>query len=348
MRIRQQLVLLEKGEHQRVITKRAAVIGHPGFTVVTRRFERQIQRLLAAWGIAHQLKRHTELHQRQTGSRLIVTIPDFTQRTQRCFLLTRQHQRGIGLHGELAGLRIVAVANGHHARVLQIAQQTAIRVIDRVGRHAVTLLACAHQEVSDIGGQPVLFRTVFIPQRETTVITLHLQQTGDADINGGTAFVVRITFDAKRLQLCRVGIERREQAAGGLLKAAIRISLQLADIARQIERWFTAQQQLPLQRCRREAVDMLPRRCPGLTRVQHGPGIHRLRRERRADTDFPALLLRGKGLARKLQAGHLRSHFTVSVAVQRAHRNKQSRPRTWWQSHRLRLHPFQRQFAGRG
>ena len=347
LRIRQKFVLLQQGEHQRVIAKLAAVIGHPGFAVVARRFERQIQRLLAARGIAHQPERHAQLHQRQAGRRLSVTIPDFTQRAQRRFLLTCQHQRGIGLHGELAGLRIVAVANRHHARVLQVAQQPAIGIIHRIGRHAVALLARTDQEVGHVGRQPVLFRTVFIPQREPAVFTLHLQQTGNTDINGGTAFIVRITFDAKRRQLRRVGVERREQAAGGLLQAAIRIGLQFANIARQVERWFAAQQQLPLQGGRRETVAVLRRCSPGFARVQHGTGIDRLRRERRTHADFPALLLRGEGLARKLQAGHLRGHFTVTITVQRAYRNKQRAARPRWQLNRLRLRAFQRQFACR-
>ena len=152
LRIRQQLVLFQQGEHQRVIAQLTTVIGHPVFAVVTRRFERQVQCLLAAWGIAHQFERHTQLHQRQPGSSLSVTIPDFAQRTQRCFLLARQHQSGISLYGKFAGLGVVAVANGHHARILQVAQQAAIGVIHGFGRHAVALLACTHQEVSDIGG----------------------------------------------------------------------------------------------------------------------------------------------------------------------------------------------------
>ena len=348
LRIRQQFVLLQQGEHQRVIAKLAAVIGHPGFAIVARRFERQIQRLLAARGIAHQPERHAQLHQRKAGRRLSVTIPDFTQRAQRRFLLTRQHQGGIGLNGKFTGLSIIAIANGHHARVLQVAQQTAIGVIHRIGRHAIALLARPHQEVGHVGRQPVLFRTVFIPQRKTTVFTLHLQQTGNTDINGGTAFIVRITFDTKRRQLRRVGVERREQAAGGLLQAAIRIGLQFANIARQVERWFAAQQQLPLQGGRRETVTVLRRCGPGFARVEHGTGIHRLCRECRTHADFPALLLWCKGLARKLQAGNLCCYLSVTIPLQRTHRNKQGGPRPRRQLNRLRLSTFQRQFACRG
>ena len=246
LRIRQKLVLLKQREHQRIITKRTAIIGHPVFAVVTRRFNGQTQRLLAARCVAHQFKRHPQLHQRQPGSGLSVTFPDFTQRTKRGFLLTSQHQRGIGLHRKFTGLGIIAVANGHHARVLQVTQQAAVGVVNRLSRHAVALLACTNQEVSDIGGEPVLLRTVFIPKRETSVITLHLQQTGDPDINGRTALVIRIPFDAKRGQLRRVGVERREQTTGGLLQTAIRVCLQLTNIARQIQRRFPAQQQLSL------------------------------------------------------------------------------------------------------
>lgn len=93
---------------------------------------------------------------------------------------------------------------------------------------------------------------------------------------------------------------------------------------------------------------MLPWRSPGLTRVQHGPGIHRLRRERRTDADFPALLLRSEGLARQLKSCYLRRHFAVTVTFQCTHRNKQRAAHTRWQFDRLRLCPFQRQLAGRG
>ena len=277
-----------------------------------------------------------------------MAIPDFTQRAQRRFLLTCQHQRGIGLHGELAGLSIIAVANGHHSRILQVAQQAVIGVIHRIGRYAVTLLARAHQEVGHVGRQPVLFRTVFIPQRKTTVLTLHLQQARDANINRRTALVIGVALDAKCSQLRRVGVERREQATGGLFQAAIRIRLQFANIARQVKRWFAAQQQLSLQGSRRETVTMLRRCGPGLAGVQHGTGIHRLRRERRTHADFPALLLRCESLARKLQAGHLSGHLTVTITLQRTHRNKQGAARARRQLNRLRLPAFQRQFACRG
>ena len=32
-------------------------------------------------------------------------------------------------------------------------------------------------------------------------VALHLQKAGDANINGSTTFVVRVAFNAKRLQL---------------------------------------------------------------------------------------------------------------------------------------------------
>ncbi len=75
--------------------------------------------------------------------------------------------------------------------------------------------------------------------------------------------------------------------------------------------------------------------------VQHGTGIDSLRRERRTNADFPALLLRGKGFARKLQAGNLCRHLTVAITLQRTHRNKQGTARARRQLNRLRLYTFQ-------
>ena len=118
MRIRQQLVLFKQGEHQGIITQLAAVIRHPVSAVVTGSFESQIQRLLAARCIPHQFECHAQLHQRKPGSSLSVALPDFTQRTERRFLLTSQHQRSVRLNSKFAGLGVVAVADGHHPRIL--------------------------------------------------------------------------------------------------------------------------------------------------------------------------------------------------------------------------------------
>ncbi|MNP26734.1 hypothetical protein D3C76_1196020 [compost metagenome] len=169
-----------------------------------------------------------------------------------------------------------------------------------------------------------------------------MQQTGDADINGRATFVIGIAFDAKRGQLRGVGIERREQAAGGLFQTAVRIRLQFANIARQIQRRLTAEQQLPLQRGRRESRDMLRRCRPAFAWIEHRAGIDRLRRERRTHADFPAFLLRCEGFARKFKAGHLRGNFTVAVAIQRTHRNKQRIAYARRQLNRLRLRAFKR------
>ncbi|MNZ75708.1 hypothetical protein D3C78_941920 [compost metagenome] len=154
-----------------------------------------------------------------------MALPDFTQCPQRGFLLTRQHQRSISLHGKFTRLRIIAVANRHHAGVLQVAQQTAVGIIDGINWHAVALLTGTYQEVSNVCGEPILFGTVFIPQGKTTLVALHLQQARNANINGRTAFIVRISFDAKRGELRCIGIKRREQPAGRLLQTTIRVSL---------------------------------------------------------------------------------------------------------------------------
>ena len=92
-----------------------------------------------------------------------MTAPDFTQGAERRFLLTRQHQRGVCLGGKAAGLGVVAVAHGHQARLLQIAQQALVAFINGVDRYAIALLAGAHEEVHGVGGQPVLFRPLSIP-----------------------------------------------------------------------------------------------------------------------------------------------------------------------------------------
>ena len=90
---------------------------------------------------------------------------------------------------------------------------------------------------------------------------------------------------------------------------------------------------------------MLFRRMPAFTRIEHGTGVHRLRRECRAHADFPALLLRGNGFAGQRQAVYLRDDFTLAVTFQRPHRNKQRRAFTRGQRNRLRLGPFQRQIT---
>ena len=127
-----------------------------------------------------------------------MTLPNFAQCSERRFLLACQHQRGIGLDGEFAGLSILAVANRHHARILQVAQKTAVGIVDDVNRYAVTLLARTYQEIGDVGGEPVLFWTVFIPEGKTAVVTLHLQQTRDADLNGRAALLVAVALNTQR------------------------------------------------------------------------------------------------------------------------------------------------------
>ena len=105
-----------------------------------------------------------------------MTAPDFTQGAERGFLLTRQHQRGVCLGGKAAGLGVIAVAHGHQPRLLQIAQQAFVTFINGVDRYAIALLARADEEVHGVGGQPVLFRPLFIPQRKAAIFQLHLQQ----------------------------------------------------------------------------------------------------------------------------------------------------------------------------
>ncbi|MNT64310.1 hypothetical protein D3C72_2022010 [compost metagenome] len=108
---------------------------------------------------------------------------------------------------------------------MQIAQQTAVGIIDGINWHAVALLTGTYQEVSNVCGEPILFGTVFIPQGKTTLVALHLQQARNANINGRTTFIVGVSFDAQCCELCCIGIKRREQSAGGLLQTTIRVSL---------------------------------------------------------------------------------------------------------------------------
>ncbi len=120
----------------------------------------------------------------------------------------------------------------------------------------------------------------------------------------------------------RAGIQGREQAAGGLLKAAVRIGFQLADIAGEIQRWFTAEQQLALQRLRAK-----PRLCAAggcqLSRLQHCAAVDGLCRVRRTHADFPLFLQRGEGFARQAQAADGGINLTIAEARQRAHWYKQ-------------------------
>ena len=161
--LRQQLILFQQRQLQRIIAKLAAVITQPAILILARRGNRQLHCLIAARRIPHGFQRNTELQQRQSRTRLFVTAPDFTQGAERRFLLARQHQRGICLSGKAAGLGIVAVAHGHQTRFLQIAQQALVALINRIDRYAIALLTRADEEVHGVGGQPVLFRAGFIP-----------------------------------------------------------------------------------------------------------------------------------------------------------------------------------------
>ena len=163
LHLRQQLILFQQRQLQGVIAQRATVIAQPTILILARGGNRQLQGGVAARRIAHGFQRNAELQQRQAGSRLVVTAPDFTQGAERRFLLTRQHQRGIGLGGKAAGLGVVAVAHGHQAWLLQIAQQALVAFINGVDRYAIALLAGTHEEVHGVGGQPVLFRPLSIP-----------------------------------------------------------------------------------------------------------------------------------------------------------------------------------------
>ncbi|STW79912.1 Uncharacterised protein [Klebsiella michiganensis] len=118
MRFRQQFVLLQQRQLQRIVAQLAAVIAEPAIRVLPRRRQRQLQGFVAARRIAHQFQGHAQLQQRQTGTRLVVTAPDFAQRAERRFLLPGQYQRGVGLSGKAAGLGIIAIADGHQPRLL--------------------------------------------------------------------------------------------------------------------------------------------------------------------------------------------------------------------------------------
>ncbi|MBA2112858.1 hypothetical protein CPI00_27490, partial [Klebsiella pneumoniae subsp. pneumoniae] len=63
-----------------------------------------------------------------------------------------------------------------------------------------------------------------------------------------------------RLEMPRACVERLEEAAGGLLKTAVRLGLQLSDIASEIQAWFPGEQQLALQRLRGKALALRRRR----------------------------------------------------------------------------------------
>ena len=244
------MILLQQGQLQRIIAQGAAIIAQPAVRILTRRTHRQRQRLLSARRIAHRFKGDPQLQQRQARTRLLMTTPDFAEGTKGGFLLTGQHQGGIGLSGETAGRRVIAVANGHQSRLLQIAQQTLVTVIHRLSRYAIALLACSHKEIHGIGGQPVLFRPLFVPQRKSAIVTLHMQQSGNTDLYRRTALFITVAGDAQCFELRGVGVKRREQTAGGLFQAAIGIGFQVANIAGEIQRRLTAEHQLSLQRRR--------------------------------------------------------------------------------------------------
>ena len=78
LHLRQQLILFQQRQLQGVIAKRATVIAQPAILILTRGGNRQLQGGVAARRIAHGFQRNAELQQRQAGSRLVVTAPDFT------------------------------------------------------------------------------------------------------------------------------------------------------------------------------------------------------------------------------------------------------------------------------
>ncbi len=147
-------------------------------------------------------------------------------------------------------------------------------------------------------------------------------------------FSIAIAADPQGFKLGGVGIERREQPAGGLLQAAVRIGFQVAYIARQVQRRLTAETPAAPANVAGEKPSLCrPRSLPAFTRWRTAPES-RLRRESRTHAQLPLLLHRREGFTRQVQAADGGIHLTIAKALLRANRHKQRAARAGAQMHR--------------
>lgn len=115
--------------------------------------------------------------------RVAAAIEQAAQRTQRRLLTARQHQTGVGLHGEAGVLSVFAVVDLDMIALLQVTQQPLVGFLQRIRRHGKALVAGAQQEIGDVRGQPVFLFAVRRPQAEAAVVTLHADQSLDAQFD---------------------------------------------------------------------------------------------------------------------------------------------------------------------
>ena len=71
---------------------------------------------------------------------------------------------------------------------------------------------------------------------------LHAEQALDAQLHRLAPLRVRLALKTQALEQRGVGVQRGIQAAGGLLKTSVWIGLKFTNVARQVQRWFTAEQ----------------------------------------------------------------------------------------------------------
>ena len=197
-----------------------------------------------------------------------------------------QNQRGIGLHRKAGVIEVVAVIRLDQVALLHVTQQALAGFFQGFSRHRVALVPGTQQEVGDVSAQPVLFFTVSPPQTKAAVKTLHPQQALDTEFDLALAIGIRFAFKAQPLEQRRIRIQRRVQAAGGLLRAAIRVRLECADLLTQVQRRPARQTQQGFTPRRFKGLQRIFRQAPGLI-LEYRAVMLEHRRVRRAYTQGP-------------------------------------------------------------
>ena len=229
---------------------------------------------------------------------------------------------------------VLAIAGFDQAALLQVAQQAVIGLLQCLWRYAEALLASTQEEVGDVGGKPVFLFALGAPQAEAATVTLHAEQAFDPQLDALAPLLVRLAFQAETLEARGVSVERRIQAAGGLLQAAIGVSLERADLLTEIQRRTARQCQHGLQPGRFELIEDARRHAPRLAPPQYRTEVLQLRRIRRTNAQCPLAAEVSQVLARQSQALHLDMDTALAQATFGAHRNAQGSALTILQADR--------------
>ena len=219
-------------------------------------------------------------------------------------------------------VEVVAVVGFDQVALLHITQQPLVGFFQRIGRYGVALITGAQQEVGDISRQPILFLPVCAPQAKAAVVALHAQQALDPQFNFAGALGVRLTFQAQAFEQRRVSVQRRVQAAGGLLGATIRVRLERTNLFAQVQRRAARQAQQGFAPGRFKGLQLTFWQAPRLVR-EHRPIMLEQRRVRRAHAQRPFAAERRQGFTRQVQTTHGDLDHARTKTAQRLDRDLQ-------------------------